>query len=341
MMSKEQRAYLQGLLDGHSNGHPLWRTFGDDETDIGRVRGHQSIRGFHGDTLGSFYTAELATLATEAVNALQELLDTLDVTELALATAREDASEMEKKAIAEGSEALALKAEVDRLNMEVSLTRMERDTARNAEKVGALESLPRTITLQIPDAWLTVVESNLNASIAEMETVISARIVELETEQGELHRALATAREDASEMEKKAIAEGSEALALRAEVAALKAAARYDAWLLSGDTGMSSKAIFHFMRLGAKGGWTPSDPSDLGRCLRLLERFPEWRERMPEMANCSPKWARMMPYWDVLEASLLREVGGIHTDGSAPETFQMMKAIERGNIPTLPTGDGQ
>lgn len=40
-------------------------------------------------------------------------------------------------------------------------------------------------------------------------------------------RALATAREDASEMEKKAIAEGSEALALRAEVAALKAAAQW------------------------------------------------------------------------------------------------------------------
>jgi len=53
------------------------------------------------------------------------------------------------------------------------------------------------------------------------------RIVELETEQGELRRALATAREDASEMEKKAIAEGSEALALRAEVAALKAAAQW------------------------------------------------------------------------------------------------------------------
>lgn len=176
---------------------------------------------------------------------------------------------------------------------------------------------------------------------------LRARIVELETEQGELHRELArlrgqlaTAREDASEMEKKAIAEGSEALALRAEVAALKAAAHYDAWLVSGDTGMSSKAIFDFMRTGTKGGWTPSDPSDLGRCLRLLERFPEWRERMPEMANCSPKWARMMPYWDALETSLLREVGGLHTDGSAPETFQMMKAIERGNGP-LPTGDGQ
>jgi hypothetical protein len=180
MVTKEKRAELQALLDGHSNGHPRWQTFGDDETDIGRVRGHQSIRGFHGDTLGSFYTAELATLATEAVNALQELIDTLDVTERALATAREDASEMEKKAIAEGSEALALRAEVARLNMEVSLLRVERDTARSAEKVSAIEALPRTITFQIPDAWLTVIESNLNASLAEMEAGLGARIVELE-----------------------------------------------------------------------------------------------------------------------------------------------------------------
>jgi hypothetical protein len=74
----------------------------------------------------------------------------------------------------------ALKAEVERLNMEVSLLRVERDTARSAEKVGALETLPKTITLQIPDAWLTVIESNLNASLAEMEAGLGARIVELE-----------------------------------------------------------------------------------------------------------------------------------------------------------------
>lgn len=56
------------------------------------------------------------------------------------------------------------------------------------------------------------------------------RVLELETERSELHREIArlrkqleTARNDASEMEKKAIVEGNEALALKAELAALKA----------------------------------------------------------------------------------------------------------------------
>lgn len=106
-------------------------------------------------------------------------------------------------------------------------------------------------------------------------------------------------------------------------------------WLHGHDTGLSSKAIFHFMTLGVKGGFTPSDPSDLGRCLRLLKRFPEWRERMPEMANCSQRWADLMPYWDLLEKSLFSEVADLETEGRAPETYRMMKAIERGEDPTI------
>jgi len=168
------------------------------------------------------------------------------------------------------------------------------------------------------------------------EDALKARIAELETtatEQAELWKLREKEHDLAVRMMTR---RHREVVKLRARIAELEAAAHYDAWLLSGDTGMSSKAIFDFMRTGTKGGWTPSDPSDLGRCLRLLERFPEWRERMPEMSECSPKWARMMPYWGALEASLLREVGGLHTDGSAPETYQMMKAIERGNGPALP-----
>ncbi len=121
------------------------------------------------------------------------------------------------KAIADGGEAIALKAEVARLNTEVSLLRVERDTALNAEKVLSLEGqaraleLPRMITLQIPDEWLAGIEANLNASLTEMESELAR-----------LRGQLATAREDASEMEKKAIAEGSEALAMRAEVDRLK-----------------------------------------------------------------------------------------------------------------------
>lgn len=127
----------------------------------------------------------------------------------------------------------------------------------------------------------------------------------------------------------------AEIATLRARIVELETAAHYNAWLLSGDTGMSSKAIFNFMRTGEKSEWTPADPSDLGRCLRLLERFPEWRERMPEMVECSQMWANMVPYWDVLESTLLNEVGSIRAHGSAPRTFRLMKAIHQGNPPEL------
>ncbi len=109
---------------------------------------------------------------------------------------------------------------------------------------------------------------------------------------------------------------------------------RYASWLYGNDTGMSSEAIFHFMTLGIKGGNTPADPDDLGRCLRLLERFPEWRKRMPEMADCSPEWAAMVPHWGLLETTFLSEVGGLRRSGSAPKTYDMMAAIERGEDPT-------
>ena len=166
------------------------------------------------------------------------------------------------------------------------------------------------------------------------------RIASLEAEVAECHAALNERSVAAVEagMDRLIASEigknEAQIASLQKRIAELEAAAHYDAWLLSGDTGMSSKAIFDFMRTGAKGGWTPSDPSDLGRCLRLLERFPEWRARMPEMADCSPKWAAIIPHWDLLEATLLSEVGGLRSRGNAPKTFGMMLAIERGEDPT-------
>jgi hypothetical protein len=77
-------------------------------------------------------------------------------------------------------------------------------------------------------------------------------------------------------------------------------------WLLSGDTGVSSKAICAVMTGSAKrDGFdpdTPHDPDDFGRCYRLLKCFPEWRERLPEVAAKHPKWGPMVAVWDELTA---------------------------------------
>lgn len=106
---------------------------------------------------------------------------------------------------------------------------------------------------------------------------------------------------------------------------------RAQSWLNSWDTGLSSTAIFHFMTLGVKGGNTPADPSDLGRCLRLLARFPEWRPRMAEMGSVSPDWAILIPHWDAIEQSFIEEAGGAlpgpHDRFSAPKTYAMMQDL--------------
>jgi hypothetical protein len=58
-------------------------------------------------------------------------------------------------------------------------------------------------------------------------------------------------------------------------------------WLLSDDTGSSSKSICKFM-LGIpdkRNYPPPSDAADRGRCIRLLNLIPEWWVRLGEMAH--------------------------------------------------------
>ena len=101
-------------------------------------------------------------------------------------------------------------------------------------------------------------------------------------------------------------------------------------WLSSGDTGISSKALCAYMLGGspASDDSYPRDPSDLARCLRLLERVPEWRERMGEMAQFGAVWKLMAEGWDALTASMVEEVGANWERGSsAPKTYAMMREM--------------
>lgn len=57
-------------------------------------------------------------------------------------------------------------------------------------------------------------------------------------------------------------------------------------WALSGDTGVSSEAIAKHMTGNSPARMMPpSDRSDRGRCIRLLELIPEWIDRLPEMVQ--------------------------------------------------------
>lgn len=102
-------------------------------------------------------------------------------------------------------------------------------------------------------------------------------------------------------------------------------------WFIGDDTGLSSKSIAAHM-CGANVGkyldYPPADPADLGRCLRLLERFPEWKIRMPEMAVVSKRWASILPHWDTVAAAMADEVGIDWSKGkSAPKTYELMKSV--------------
>lgn len=106
-------------------------------------------------------------------------------------------------------------------------------------------------------------------------------------------------------------------------------------WLASGDTGTSSKAIMLWLSAREKrsvwGASTPSDPADLGRCLRLLERIPEWKARMPEMAAAGGYWPTFARRWDEMADSMIEECGGKvpgHREHfSCPRTYELMKQV--------------
>ena len=101
------------------------------------------------------------------------------------------------------------------------------------------------------------------------------------------------------------------------------------AWFASDDTGMSSEAIaFHMTGIKSCDTWwcAPSDPADLGRCLRLLERFPEWKARMGEMVIHGGEWIGIIPHWNELANLMTDEVGIDWSKGrSAPITYAAMK----------------
>lgn len=99
-------------------------------------------------------------------------------------------------------------------------------------------------------------------------------------------------------------------------------------WLLSQDVGVSSMAICAHM-LGEKTDDTgyPHDPSDLGRCIRLLKLFPQWESRIPEMSKYGPGWAGLVAQWQTI-VDLYHNEGGLPPEvrERSPETWNAMKS---------------
>ena len=100
-------------------------------------------------------------------------------------------------------------------------------------------------------------------------------------------------------------------------------------WMRSHDSGASSEAIAMHMIAGWSDGSFPRDPADLGRCLRLLELFPEWKPRIGEMSKYGAVWQAYADQWEDMESSMRDEVGIDWSKGrSAEKTYGLMKRIE-------------
>jgi hypothetical protein len=106
---------------------------------------------------------------------------------------------------------------------------------------------------------------------------------------------------------------------------AIKAFPPQRRWWLGLDVGQSSMALFScFCSLDLAGpardmsrAAAPCDAADFGRCMRLLQMFPEWRARLDEVASAfrHTKWPAIIARWDELEQAtaphrsrILREI---------------------------------
>jgi hypothetical protein len=73
----------------------------------------------------------------------------------------------------------------------------------------------------------------------------------------------------------------------------------FDAWYYGTDTGVSSEVIFRVLTgrsdlIGSRD--LPRDCGDLGRCIRLVDRFC-WADRLGEVSVFDKRWRPFVTYW--------------------------------------------
>lgn len=116
--------------------------------------------------------------------------------------------------------------------------------------------------------------------------------------------------------------------AWRAEIEAANAhRSTLDRWLHGCDTGTSSLTIAHVLggvpMASDRHPSEPCDPADFGRCSRLLDLMPGWRERLGEVAERFPRWAGLVAAWPELEALYAEE----YPRGVAPKLYARMQEL--------------
>ena len=113
----------------------------------------------------------------------------------------------------------------------------------------------------------------------------------------------------------------------------MKVLERANKWIMSNDTGISSKTIWGVMMGSITNSKDtvneffcsiPADPSDFGRCYRLLLLIPEWKTDLQKVADIFPKWQPLIDNWEKCEQLYLRDL----PTGVCGELYDFMKEID-------------
>ena len=107
-------------------------------------------------------------------------------------------------------------------------------------------------------------------------------------------------------------------------------------WLVDGEHGLSSEALFHKIVLGREPqDRYPLDVDDFRRCELLLRQVPGLRERLPEMAEVGPEWNEIVKVWQLVADTAERELPGVFSrerfHGRCEQAYAVLDAaIEAG-----------
>ena len=102
-------------------------------------------------------------------------------------------------------------------------------------------------------------------------------------------------------------------------------------WMLSGETGISSETMLGIALGGkkpSKSNWSarldaPHDPSDFGRCYRLVQIAPSIREDFDRIGKMVPQFAGILREWDALCAIYERDL----LSGKSDELYKKIKQL--------------
>jgi hypothetical protein len=101
-------------------------------------------------------------------------------------------------------------------------------------------------------------------------------------------------------------------------------------WARGRDTGISSGTIYAVITghpPPCEYRDVPHDPSDFGRCYRLLELFPQWKQRLGLVAAAYPAWKPFVREWDKL--TQMYEKAMLTPKEPATEMYEFMKQMEK------------